>query len=158
MKQTKEKETIIVRGIAFFPTVEDDKFSTRILLREKAMEKIQNICNEIGEDIATKDIEFDDKSYYSINVKTSYAIPIFDVNGNQINADKEDYQIYHGADALFKIILKRYEYKEKGKRFSKTGVSAYLLGTTIIKQGEPYQSSTTFDEFENLLDDEEIQF
>lgn len=32
------------------------------------------------------------------------------------------------------------------------------MGAVIIEQGTPYQAETTFDDFKDLLDDEDLQF
>lgn len=158
MKEEKKLSIIKnVKGIVKFPNLEDGKFSLKLLFDRKVEKMLNEIQDEIGEDIAISYVTHDGIEYPAFNVKTSYDIPVYDTLGNIINVDK-DYPIYDGAKVILKLNFKFYEYKEKGKRFTKTGITAYLMGAVIIEQGTPYQNETKFDDFKEELEDEEPQF
>lgn len=163
-QEEKSLENVImnVKGIAKFPFYdeEENKFSMKLLINDETLSKIEESIEPIGEELAVGELSHDDKEYSAINVKTGFAIPIYNIKGEVINSDNEDFTIYDGAKVILKVNFKRYEYKErKGKnRFTKTGVTGYLMGCVILEQGTPFQASTTFEDFAENLKDEEIAF
>ena len=163
MKQELQKlqEIKNMKGIAKFPFWDEEtkKFTTKLLIGKKDLDWLNDLMDDMGEDIAISELEHDGKTFNAINLKTGYAIPIFDREGKQINSETEDYCIYDGAKIIAKINFKKYEYTQKKGRnsFTKTGITGYLLGAVILEQGTPYQAETTFDDFKDLLD-EDIQF
>lgn len=166
-EETKNIESKIVKlkGIVKFPFVEEidgnKKFSCKLCLDNVTMDKVEKVCEELGEDIAVSEVKIEGEQYNGINVKTSFPVKVFDKEGTDLTQDS-DYPIYDGAKAILKVQLKRYEYKEKrGSRgFTKTGVTGYLLGGVILEQGVPFANETTYDEFKDMLDEnnENIEF
>lgn len=163
MKQEVQKiqEIKNMKGVAKFPFWDDEaeKFSTKLLIGKKEVDFLNDLMDEMGEEIAISEVEHDGETYNAINLKTGYTIPIFDREGNKLNAN-EDWCIYDGAKVIAKINFKKYEYTQKKGRnsFTKTGITGYLMGVVILEQGTPYQAETTFDDFKDLLDDEDLQF
>ena len=164
MKQEVQKVQEIknMKGIAKFPFWDDEteKFSMKLLIGKKELDYLNDLMEHMEEEIAISELEHDGETYNAINLKTGYTIPIFDREGNQINADTEDYCIYDGAKIIAKINFKKYEYTQKKGRnsFKKTGITGYLMGVVILEQGTPYQAETTFDDFAEELNDEDLQF
>lgn len=158
-KENKNQESnsvvLLIRGDAAATFVEDGKFTVKIAVSPERIEKIENAIVELNGDLHFADVPeyYEGEHEECFNAKTNYPIPIYDTTGNQINADEEDYQIYPGADALFKVLFKEVVYRKKKY------VSGYLLGATIIKQGEKFEVSTTsFEDFKDMLNEEEIEF
>lgn len=169
MKEEKKEEKKIdskiikVRGVAKFPMYDDEeqKFTSKLCITDSVLAKIEKVCDEIGDDIAVGEFDIEGTTYNSINVKTSFEIPVYDKEGHALTDD--DYEIYDNAKVIMKLQLKRYEYTEKkrGRGFTKTGVTAYLLGAVVLEQGTKFANDTTFDDFkEELLDEnnENIEF
>lgn len=154
VQNEKEVKNLImnVRGIAKFPIFEDNKFSVKLLLTEKELERVEKALEIFDDELSITDLSHDNVDYQAIGAKTIYEIPIFDPEGVQINAENEDYQIYDGAECILKINFKPYQYKKK------TGVTGYLMGAVIIKQGIKYNNETTFDDFKDFLNEEELEF
>ena len=152
MKKEKEVQSVIanLKGIVKFPNLEEGKFSCKLLLNDEKVDKLETLIEPLNDEISINELEHDSVEYQAINVKTNYAIPIYDTNGVQINAESEDYQLYDGAKVILKLVFKPYKYKKK------TGVTAYLMGAVVIEQGVKFESSTTFEDFNEDLDD--IQF
>ena len=161
-QQTTESKIIKLRGIVKFPFVEKteqgEKFTCKLCLENNELMRVQEVTEEIGESISISDFTIDNKDYDAINVKTSYQVPIYDINGAEIDEPNNLYPIYDGAKVIFKVQMKRYEYKEKNKRFTKTGVTSYLLGAVVVEQGTPFASETTFKEFEAMLNEDNVEF
>lgn len=164
MKNEKVQENVEnvimqVKGIAKFPFYDEEtaKFSLKLLITDDVLLKIEKEIEPIGEEISVGTLEHNGEEYNSINIKTGYTIPIFDLKGEQLNAEDEDWCIYDGAKIVLKVNFKKYEYKEKRGRstMTKTGVTGYLMGAVIVEQGVPYQQETKFEDFDL---DEEIQF
>lgn len=156
-KETKQKEAVVLllRGDAAATFEEDGKFTVKIAVSPETIEKIENEILDLEGNLTFSDVP----DYYKgdheecFNAKTGYEIPIYDTAGKQINADTEEYAIYPGADALFKVRFKEVLFGRK--KF----VSAYLLGATIIKQGDKFEgNTTTFDDFKDMLSEEDVQF
>lgn len=159
-KETKKEQeldsvVLLIRGDAVSTFEEDGKFTVKIAVSPERIEKIENAIVDLNGNLHFADVpEYYEGEYEEcFSAKTSFSIPIYDTTGNQINADEEDYQIYPGADAIFKLVFKEVVYRKKKY------VSAYLLGATIIKQGEKYEGNTTsFDDFKDMLKEEDVQF
>ena len=160
MKRETKKEqeldavVLLIRGDAASTYEEDGKFTVKIAVSPERIEKIENAIVHFNANLHFTDVpEYYEGEYEDcFNAKTIYPIPIYDTAGEQINADEEDYQIYPGADAIFKLVFKEVVYRKK------KCVSAYLLGATIIKQGEKFEGNTTsFDDFKDMLK-EDVQF
>ena len=158
----KLQEIKNMRGVAKFPGYDDveRKFSTKLLIGKKELDWLNDLMEEMGEEIAISEVEHDGETFNAINLKTGYAIPIFDREGNQINADTEEYCIYEGAKIIAKINFKKYEYTQKkgNRNIKKTGITGYLMGVVILEQGTPYQAETKFNDFADELKDEDLQF
>lgn len=152
MKKEKEVQSVIanLKGIVKFPNLEEGKFSCKLLLKDEEIDKVETLIEPLNDEITINELEHDSVEYQAINVKTNYAIPIYDTKGVQINAESEDYQLYDGAKVILKLVFKPYKFKKK------TGVTAYLMGAVVIEQGVKFESSTTFEDFNEDLDD--IQF
>lgn len=155
MEEKKESKIINIQGIAKFPMYDDEtkRFTSKLCLFDDEMAKIDRVCEELGEEIAVNDFQIEGVTYNSINVKTSFEIPIYNRDGTLLS-DK-DYEIYDNADVVMRLQLKKYEYTEKksrGRGFTKKGVTAYLLGAVVLKQGVPFSNETSFDDFKDCLD------
>lgn len=153
--QELDSVVLLIRGDAASTFEEDGKFTVKIAVSPERIEKIENAIVDLNGDLHFADVPeyYEGEHEECFSAKTSYPIPIYDTTGNQINADEEDYQIYPGADALFKLVFKEVVYRKKKY------VSAYLLGATIIKQGEKFEGNTTsFDDFKDMLSEEDVQF
>lgn len=162
MKQEVQKiqEVKKMKGVIKFPFYdpEEGKFSAKLLIGEKDVETLNDLMDEMDEEVSIGEMTHEGVEYSAINVKTGFDIPVFDSEGKRINNENE-YPIYDGAQIIAKINFKKYEYTQKKGRtsFTKTGITGYLMGVVILKQGTPFQQETTFDDFKDLLD-EELQF
>ena len=153
--QELDSVVLLIRGDAVSTFEEDGKFTVKIAVSPEIIEKIENAIVDLNGDLHFADVPeyYEGEHEECFSAKTSFPIPIYDSTGNQINADEEDYQIYPGADAIFKLVFKEVVYRKKKY------VSGYLLGATIIKQGEKFEGSTTsFEDFKDMLNEEEIEF
>lgn len=160
-KETSELKTnvvMLVKGIAKFPFVEEGKFSAKLCITDDELERIEAEIECLGEELSVGYLAHHGEDYSAINVKTGFEIPIFDIEGNPLTED--DYEIYDGAKVIMKVNFKVYVYKEKkGKSyFTKTGVTGYLMGATVIEQGTKFNNQTTFEEFKDVLNVDDLQF
>ena len=160
MQETITNKVLTIKGIVKFPQYDSTTgFSWKLCLDDETMTKLEENIEEIGEEIAVKEME-NEKYRNGINVKSRFEFSVFDKVGNSlIEVDTGEPKIFDGAKVLMRINFKKYEYKEnKGRRsFTKTGVTGYLLGCVVIEQGEKFESSTTFDDFKAFMD-EDIPF
>lgn len=145
-KQETTKQYFKLKGYALFPKVEDDRFNICLALTEDRAEKIYELCEKANSEldaIKLSDVEFNNETYKGLNVHTSFEIPIYDKEGHLLGDDV--YEIYHGAEVLIKGCISEYTFKKT------TGLTAYLQGATVIKQGKKQGVA-----FEDLVEDEEF--
>lgn len=150
MRETKN-QTFKLRGIALYPKEEDGKFSVAIKVDEDQIQKLHELFEKANPDLDYADfvpVENED-NYFLVNLKTKFSIPVYDLN--QINlAQDEEYPIYHGASVIVTGIIKEYLYKRK------RGLTAYLTGAIVIKQGT--KQTLDFNTIAEGFEDDLVQF
>lgn len=72
-----------------------------------------------------------------LNVKSNYDIKVFDKDKNEINE-----HLNHGAEVYANVTIKPYKY------MGKTGITAYISGVVLLKNGEA-STGNTYDSIMN---------
>lgn len=156
METRKEmKQTVVkVRGVVNFPywDNEENKYSVKLMLNEKEIEKIAQICsdNDMFEPSFGEDED-------GINVKTSYQVPIFYEKEDMYDETKsysDKYFVRKGDEVIAIVQLKEFIYKRKH------GTTCYLKGMKVVKLNEEEHKKTYVRTEVTLADfeDEDLAF
>lgn len=144
-----------MNGIALFPKVEynqdtkTNQFKFCLGVDEKAGTVINELCEKANADldiINLSEVEYNDKTYIGLNVKSGFNVPVFDKNGVQL----DDNEIYHGAKVRLSLVIKEYTFGRK------KGLTCYVKGAVVFEQGEP--TGVTFDSIMNGYNGEDLPF
>lgn len=144
-----------MNGIALFPKTEynnetkTNQFKFCLAIDESQGVAIDKLCENANADldiINLSEVEYNDKTYLGLNVKSGFNVPVFDKNGIQL----EDNEIYHGAKVRLSLVIKEYTFGRK------KGLTCYVKGAVVFEQGEP--TGVTFDSIMNGFEGEDIPF
>ena len=144
-----------MNGIALFPKVEynqdtkTNQFKFCLAIDDKAGSVIDELCEKANADldiINLSEVEYNDKTYLGLNVKSGFNVPVFDKNGIQL----DDNEIYHGAKVRLSLVIKEYTFGRK------KGLTCYVKGAVVFEQGEP--TGVTFDSIMNGYNGEDLPF
>lgn len=127
----QENKTVLnctVGGTLMYPKKEVDTIRYAIAIDELTKSKLELAIKEkFGDESLTIKEDEHNKGKYLLNVKTSFEIPVYDKDKNEL----EDVKLYHGAEVYASVSVKEYQYK------SKHGITTYLTGIVLLQNGEP---------------------
>lgn len=127
----QENKTVLnctVGGTLMYPKKEGDTIRYAIAIDELTKSKLELAIKEkFGDESLTIKEDEHNKGKYLLNVKTSFEIPVYDKDKNEL----EDVKLYHGAEVYASVSVKEYQYK------SKHGITTYLTGIVLLQNGEP---------------------
>lgn len=154
MKNENKRIITKIKGKVAYVTTEANVARMKIAVDEETFKKLEEET-EIFENSLTWSDPMENCEDYEccFNVKSNldFKPTIYDRTGNEI--DYTDFPINPNAIVLLEITIKEMPYRRKNY------TSAYLKTAVIIENGEPLTSQkTSFDDFKDMLNEEDIQF
>lgn len=126
-KENKLSVNVSVRGTYKYPKTEDGKKKCCISIPVGKLDALNNLIGKTwgGKSYNLKRNEDEEiTGNVLLNVSSKYDVPMFDTEGNEVE------ECYHCAEVVAKVSIKEYDYR------GKHGVTTYLTGLVIEKQGE----------------------
>jgi hypothetical protein len=154
MKNENKKVITKIKGKVAYVTTEDNVARMKIAVDEETFKRLEEET-EIFENSLTWSDPMENCEDYEccFNVKSNldFKPTIYDRKGSEI--DYTDFPINPNAIVLLEIVIKEMPYRRKNY------TSAYLKTAVIIENGEPLTSQkTSFDDFKDMLNEEDVEF
>lgn len=143
-----------IKGKVAYVTTEENVARMKIAVDEETFKRLEEETEIFKDSLTWSDPTDNCEDYeccFNVKSKLEFKPTIYDRTGNEI--DYTDFPINPNAIVLLEITIKEMPYKRK------CYTAAYLKTAVIIENGEPLSSQkTSFDDFKDMLNEEDIQF
>lgn len=124
-KQEKNVINVTVEGLLKFPKKEGSTTKYALAMNDLTVEKLEAKVRSVFGDLLLNIKPEEDTEYSLLNLKSNYDVKVLDIDGNKL-----DVELYHGAKVYANITVKEYTY------MGKTGITAYLSGIILLENGK----------------------
>ena len=133
MSEKTNVVTVGVKGVVMFPKYEDGTQKYAIRINDETAKALDNLVKRQFGAMSLTYGEDEETGEKLLNVKSQFSVPTYDSDGNEFTE-----KVNHGAEVVASIVVKEYEFKKRH------GVTAYLKGFVVYKNGESKSSGTDF--------------
>lgn len=154
MKQQNKRIITKIKGKVAYVTTEDNVARMKIAIDEETFKRLEEETKDFMNSIKWSDPTDNCEDYeccFNVKSNLNFDPVIYDRTGKEL--DCIPFPINPNAIVILEITIKEMPFNRK------VYTSAYLKSAVIVENGEPLTSQkTSFDDFKDMLNEEDVEF